>query len=183
MNMHSTELMRQHQAHKERQARFAKAVAKAQRKEQDLPKLIYINPIAAKPQLPKCLTAPLAKHLSNIRTPEWKRKAIQYDAHVKKWRFETGQMHMTCKDYIRLRSVELGSDYETVIGPCRIKKVTRVRHLIMWEIKTKVKPGISYPELGRLFGGRDQTSALFCVKKIEGNLTKSKEYDENVVSA
>ena len=43
-------------------------------------------------------------------------------------------------------------------GPAVTRKST-IRDMIVFEIKTDVKPGISYPELGRLFG-KDHTSAI-----------------------
>jgi chromosomal replication initiation ATPase DnaA len=40
----------------------------------------------------------------------------------------------------------------------------------MWEIKNTIKPLISFPELGRLFGGRDHTTALHSVNSISSKI-------------
>lgn len=187
MNMHQpqpmTELQRQHLAHKERQRRFAAAAAKIENDRKPKPRLVYVIPIPLKEHR-KTLMAPLARHLSVKAMPEWKRKAICFDAHVRQWKIESGQqVFVSCKDFIRKRSVELGFDYETIVGPNRTKAVSRARHIIMWEIKTVVKPEISYPELGRQFGSRDHTSCLWAVSKIQDEVNKKQGLSsENVVS-
>ncbi|MCZ7502017.1 helix-turn-helix domain-containing protein [Agrobacterium sp. ST15.13.015] len=187
MNVHQpqpmTELQRQHLAHKERQRRFAAAALKRESDRNPKPQLVYINPIPIK-EHSKMLMAPLAKHLSEQATPEWKRKAVCFDAHIRQWRIETGQqVFVSCKDFIRKRSVELGYDYETMIGPIKTRPVARARHIIMWEIKNFVKPEISYPELGRQFGSRDHTSCLWAVSKIQEEVNKNQGLSsENMVS-
>lgn len=85
------------------------------------------------------------------------------DAHIRAWEARHGS---PCKNYIQRRCHELDVPYMAVIGPSRIQKFVDARQLLMYEIKTVVKPAISYPELGRLFGGRDHTTALHAVNKI-----------------
>lgn len=185
MNMHQpmTELQRQHLAHKERQQRFAAAASKLKEAKRPKPRLVYINPLPTK-EPSKELMAPLAKHLAGNPIPEWRRKAIYFDAHIRQWRIETGQqVFVSCKDFIRKRSVELGFDYETMVGPIKTRQVARARHIIMWEIKNFVKPEISYPELGRQFGSRDHTSCLWAVSKIQEEVNKNQGLSsENMVS-
>lgn len=89
------------------------------------------------------------------------------DAHVLAyyaWRIEGHGS--PCKAYIMRRSTELGFSYAEVTGSRCTKEVIRARHTIMWEIKRTQKPGMSYPELGRLFG-RDHTSVIHAVKKMD----------------
>lgn len=161
-----TELQRQHHAHKERQRRIAEAAEKLESSKKPGPRLIFINPVSPKSFYSR-LRAPLSHHLAGYEKPEWKRKAIIFDAHVRRWREETGSSRLSLKDFVRRRSVELGSDYETVVGPNRSREAVRARQIIMWEIKKMRGEKISYPEIGRLFGSRDHTTVLHAVKKIE----------------
>jgi hypothetical protein len=89
------------------------------------------------------------------------------DAHVRAWEYWKAEMGSPCRAYIKRRCEEMGVAYEAVIGPSRIQKFVDARQLLMYEIKTIIKPEISYPELGRLFGGRDHTSSLYSVRKVE----------------
>ncbi|QRY69189.1 hypothetical protein JVX98_13290 [Ensifer sp. PDNC004] len=91
------------------------------------------------------------------------------DAHVRAWEYWKAEMGSPCRAYIKRRCDELGVAYEAVIGPSRIQKFVDARQLLMWEIKTIVKPSISWPELGRLFGGRDHTTAFHAVHKVEAS--------------
>lgn len=88
-----------------------------------------------------------------------------HDAHVMAFRrWQLIAANGPCTAHILKRCAEARVPYEAVIGPCRKHRVAQFRHLLMWEIKTMVKPSISYPELGRLFGGRDHTTALHGVR-------------------
>jgi hypothetical protein len=52
-----------------------------------------------------------------------------------------------------------------MVGPRKTDDIASARRMLMWEIKRQIKPSISFPELGRLFGGRDHTTALHAVHK------------------
>lgn len=52
-----------------------------------------------------------------------------------------------------------------LIGPRRHRAIARPRQVAMWLCKNMTKR--SYPEIGRRFGGRDHTTVLHGVKKIE----------------
>lgn len=88
------------------------------------------------------------------------------DAHVRAWEYWKAEMGSPCKAHIKRRCEEMGIPYATLIGPDRHRKFCKARQLLMWEIKTIVKPTVSWPELGRLFGGRDHTTAIHAVRKI-----------------
>ncbi|MCA0340174.1 MAG: hypothetical protein LCH99_10610 [Proteobacteria bacterium] len=72
-----------------------------------------------------------------------------------------------CREYVRDRCIQLGVDLQDVLGPNRAKPISFIRHLLMWEIKTKIRTEMSYPDIGRIFGGRDHTSVLFACRKIQ----------------
>ncbi|WP_275078418.1 helix-turn-helix domain-containing protein [Rhizobium sp. AC44/96] len=48
----------------------------------------------------------------------------------------------------------------------RTRKVCEPRAVAMYEVK-KQRPDLSYPAIGRWFGGRDHTTVLYSVRKIE----------------
>lgn len=100
---------------------------------------------------------------AEIRRPQILRA---HDEHVKAWRKWRVNAGAPLRTYILKRCDELGVTYGDIVGPSRTHRIVEARHLVIWEIKTVVKPEISYPELGRLFGGRDHTSILHSVRKI-----------------
>ena len=53
-----------------------------------------------------------------------------------------------------------------LMGPSRQRQVTRARHIAMFLARTHLQ--MSLPELGRAFGGRDHTTVLASVSKIDG---------------
>lgn len=104
-------------------------------------------------------------------TPEWMIADFQFDAHVqdyREWMARNLRFYGSpVRQYINRRAAELGLTYDQMIGKGRTREVTEARHLIWWEIKNIVKPDISYPEIGRIFGGRDHTSVLHGIRKID----------------
>jgi chromosomal replication initiation ATPase DnaA len=53
-----------------------------------------------------------------------------------------------------------------VLGPGRSKALTDARHECMYAVH-KHRPDLSFPALGRIFGGRDHTTVMHAVKKIQ----------------
>jgi len=69
------------------------------------------------------------------------------------------------KEYVRFRSRQLGVKASDVRGPSRRYKIARVRHLIMYEVKTHF-PDMSLSAIGHIFGGRDHATVRHAVHKI-----------------
>lgn len=90
---------------------------------------------------------------------------VDCDEHVRMWRRWLASAGSPLKAYITSRCEELGIPYEVMVGPRKTDDIASARRMLMWEIKRKIKPSISFPELGRLFGGRDHTTALHAVHK------------------
>ena len=102
-----------------------------------------------------------------VALPEWMAKKTKFDFDVvlkARWLFE---QQAPCAAHLKRRCEELGYDVSEITGLSRRRGVVEARHLIIWEIKRCLKPEISYPELGRLFGGRDHTTILHAVQKID----------------
>jgi hypothetical protein len=128
-----------------------------------------LNPSASIARRPKPPTALAAV----IRKPRVWRPDIPHDEHVKAWRRWRSSLGSPIRNYIVSRCDDFGVTYEEIIGPSRERRLVIPRHMIMWEIKTKLRPDISLPELGRMFGGRDHTSLLYSIRKIN-NLMDAK---------
>lgn len=111
---------------------------------------------------------PTEKFLAR-QAPLWDYEAIHFDQHVLDFRRHLWQLaertSSPTRAYVKDRCKELGVSYADIIGPDRRRCISNLRHLLMWEVKTKF--GLSFPAIGRLFGGRDHTTALYSVSKIE----------------
>jgi hypothetical protein len=131
-------------------------------------KRLYGKPAPAKviPPAPKIEQSAFIPKFLHLQ-PLWKREYIHFDAHIHDWRIELLARSSPLKAYIIRRSAELGYNFDHTMKRSRKREIVDVRHLIMWEIKRLVKPEISYPELGRLFGGYDHTSCLSAVRRID----------------
>lgn len=105
------------------------------------------------------------------KLPFWAFTCIRFDLHVFAYREHVAAESMIgahkIKRYIRDQAMQEGSTYSEVLSQSRKRHLVKIRHQIIWEIKTHVKPEISYPELGRLMGGRDHTSCLHAFRKVE----------------
>ncbi len=66
--------------------------------------------------------------------------------------------------HFKLRSGDL-------LSPDRHKSIAFARHVAMYLCKQRLK--CSFPELGRAFGGRDHTTVMSAVRKVEGLRTSS----------
>ncbi|MBO9099459.1 hypothetical protein J5287_20940 [Rhizobium sp. K1/93] len=109
----------------------------------------------------RAIAAPVQIVAKSVKCPEWMVEEVYFDAHVIAWRARKAN---PAKAYLRDRCRELGFSYKAIIGPGRTDPIVAARHLLMWECWTKF--ALSYPQLGRLFGGRDHTSCLYAVRKI-----------------
>lgn len=129
-------------------------------------KRLYGKPVKVIPPAPKIEQPAFVPKFLHLQ-PLWKREYIHFDAHLNDWRIELLARSSPLKAYIIRRSAELGYDFDHTMKRSRKREIVNVRHLIMWEIKRLVKPSISYPELGRLFGGYDHTSCLSAVRRMD----------------
>lgn len=74
--------------------------------------------------------------------------------------------HLSPTDFVKLRCLELRVRFEDLIGRSRMRDMIKPRHLVMYETHLKF-PHLSFPQLGRVFGGRDHTSLLSAIRKME----------------
>ncbi len=75
------------------------------------------------------------------------------------------------------RILEVCSKYsrcevEALIGPRRNKQITSARHMTMYALRQITD--LSYPQIGEIFGGRDHSTVMHAVRKIETNIQVDK---------
>lgn len=81
--------------------------------------------------------------------------------------------------HVRRAVCRLGrySDAE-MIGPCRTRDLAHWRQRGMYV--SRVITGQSYPQIGRLWGGRDHTTVLFATRKWFWNIVGSENERETI---
>lgn len=62
-----------------------------------------------------------------------------------------------------------GVTVEDVKGPRRLRHIVRPRQICIYEVVSQ-RPDLSYPQIGRMFGGRDHTTCLHAFRKIAAEL-------------
>ena len=62
-----------------------------------------------------------------------------------------------------------GISYAQVVGPGRSLQIVEARHTCILAVH-RARPDLSFPQLGAIFGGRDHTTILFAVRKMEARL-------------
>jgi hypothetical protein len=83
-------------------------------------------------------------------------------------RFERrGTVRAEVHQIIREISAATGSDVTVadVMGRSRFQYIVDVRHLAMVEVSKRF-PWMSYPQMGRLFGGRDHSTIMHALRKF-----------------
>ncbi len=100
------------------------------------------------------------------RPPLWKTSSIRFDAHVQAYQFHLANRLVRPEvTYIKRRCAELGIQYRDVVGPSIFKRVALSRRLLMWEVRQKFN--LTYADIGRAFGGRDQSSAVSAIRSFD----------------
>lgn len=112
------------------------------------------------------------------KLPEWQAQRTYFDHHVVASRpilelLKTGQLELTViskRPVLQIVEEVLarhpGITMAILKGIDRHREVCLVRQTAMWEVKRQ-RPDKSLPEIGRWFGGRDHTTVIHAIKKIE----------------
>jgi Mor family transcriptional regulator len=96
--------------------------------------------------------------------PLWQRQDIHFDEHVKAWQWNFTSSHANkAKAYIVARCVQIGVDFNEIMGRSHQRHIAGPRQLLMYELKTKF--GLSYPRIGKEFN-RDSSTAVHAVQNI-----------------
>ncbi|OAP40369.1 hypothetical protein AU381_00125 [Sinorhizobium glycinis] len=129
-----------------------------------------MGPAISEPRIRAVL--PPTPQVTRAERPLWQREPVQFDSHLSAWReHKFKKVANRAKRHVQRRAESLGYSLGDIIGPSRVRTVTAARQLLMWEVWAYF--GKSYPEIGRMFGGRDHTTVLHAVKKIEAQKAKA----------
>ena len=77
-------------------------------------------------------------------------------------------------DIVRQESERTGVSINDILGSGRCTELCHLRHYIMW--RARIETGLSYPQIGRQLG-KDHTSVLHGVKRIEAMPMDQRRYD------
>ncbi len=114
--------------------------------------------------------APKVEPVIELAPAEVTVAAHRYDAHVmdfRRWQKEIiDAAAQPIRAYIKKRAGELGVTYDAVISRSRKHIDVVPRHLTIWEVKTYIRPDLSLPAIGRIYG-IDHTSALHACQRIQ----------------
>lgn len=164
MNMHQLRTPSQIAFYEAARARALKKIAAAKRFEEKSrsasPQEIIAAPPEAEAQEEKPLAISFA--MSTSMSLPWKAyEPITFGGDEK-------QSRKRSMDEIAQSVLERfpGVDLKGIKGRRRTKHLTFPRHLISYAIKEE-RPDLSYPQIGRWCGGRDHTTTLNSVRKIE----------------
>lgn len=101
----------------------------------------------------------------------------QYNAHViafRRWQLakESGSEYVEQDEKPKVEEIILavladfpGVTIDEVKGPRRSRRIVLPRQIAMYEVYRQ-RPDMSYPAIGRMFGGRDHTTCLHAVRKM-----------------
>ncbi|QND42978.1 hypothetical protein HB770_20965 [Rhizobium leguminosarum bv. viciae] len=100
------------------------------------------------------------------RRPAWKLQEVNFDLHVLQYRARLRNIasnpHVV---YVQDRCRDFGVTYEAIMVPCRQREFVRPRQIIMWELRHKFQ--LSYPRIGRMFGGLDHTTCIHAIRRVD----------------
>lgn len=179
----------QWEAHKARQARLWRA-RPANTNIKTKP-VVEVKQIAPTPFTPPRLVARPKRIPQNM----WEKARITFNQHVIDYRFYLLDQERLASGYAEPEKTSRGQkpvigirDRKPIIdivlevldqfpgvtvaelrGQNRTRRVVRPRQMAMYQLH-KQRPDLSFPEIGRWFGGRDHTTALHSVRKTEADL-------------
>ncbi|MBX5131622.1 hypothetical protein HJB80_02805 [Rhizobium lentis] len=119
-----------------------------------------------KPKAETAEPAPIIVRIISARKPAWKVQEISFDLHVQQYNERLQSLKLTpIMVYVRDRCNDFGVYYEDLTVHCRRREFVRPRQIIMWELRNKFQ--LSYPRIGRIFGGLDHTTCISAVRRVD----------------
>lgn len=82
--------------------------------------------------------------------------------------FEPSGDRVPARTIIERVSVAYGVPYREIVSSSRMRPIAAARQVAMYEVRTR-RPDLSLPQIGKLFGGRDHTTVLHAVRKVEAD--------------
>ena len=111
-----------------------------------------------------------ATNQDGVASPDLARKALKPNGDYKKTIYPEDVVESICHFY-RIKNTQLK-------GAKRDARLVRARQVCMFVLKKHV--GLTYKEIGNFLGGRDHTTIIYGVEKIE-NLISSNTFSEEAL--
>ena len=73
-----------------------------------------------------------------------------------------------------------GIPHQALIGRSRTRKITTARHLVAYLLREEL--GLGYSEIGALLGGRDHSTVIHAVTRIQGALATDPQLHQDLLS-
>lgn len=84
--------------------------------------------------------------------------------------------HIECPmDIVNICAIHYSLTPNEILGMCRKKHIVKARHLSMHAIR-KFFPQFRLKDMGRMFSGRDHSSAIHAIDAVEGYIKTDKKY-------
>lgn len=87
-------------------------------------------------------------------------------------------MRVMAKDVVEFVAKRHGLRTELMYSPQRYRDVARPRQIAMYAIR-QLCPHLSFPEIGRRLGGRDHTTIMHGVRRIESLIRTDQDIAES----
>ena len=81
-------------------------------------------------------------------------------------RIKVEKRRLKIEEIIEATSVVTGVDAEDIKGPSRKRHIAQARQIAIW-IAYRMRADLSLPVIGRHFGGRDHSTVLHAVRKVD----------------
>lgn len=82
--------------------------------------------------------------------------------------FDLSGGRVPARTIIERVSTAYGVPYREIVSGSRMRPIAAARMVAMYEVRTR-RPDLSLPQIGKLFGGRDHTTVLHAVRKVEAD--------------
>lgn len=92
--------------------------------------------------------------------PLWQREEIWFDAHEEF--FDSWRINRPLA-YVMAQAKAAGSSIEIMQGASRTRPIVKIRHRLMFEVWKRF--GLTLPQVGRIFGGRDNSTVTKALRK------------------
>ena len=73
-----------------------------------------------------------------------------------------------------------GLTVEDIIGKARTRDLVDARHIAMYVCRQLTNPPLSFPQIAKAFGGRDHTTVMNAVQRIERDMKERRKTFDRV---
>lgn len=91
-------------------------------------------------------------------------------------------MRVTGREVATAVAAEFGLTFMDLTKQTRAWKVSHPRQAAMYAVR-RIRPDMSYPRIGRMFGGRDHTTVLHGIRQVEQRMSVDAEYQARITRA